>query len=124
MIAIIQNVRYYFNFSIDVVDSHLESVSCIFWEEERKALISCSEDKTVKMVQFPVYWPSEMILDKEKISSKADNPISQLFGTGKSENKKNISVSNKNENKTKKPKEGLTEPEIWSEDLDGWSFDL
>ena len=33
----------------------------MFWDDDKKMLITASLDKSVKMHQFPIFWPSEMI---------------------------------------------------------------
>lgn len=131
IILIIQSVSYTIlkYFRIVVVDAHLQSVTAMFWEEDKKVLITCSEDKTIKMCQFPVYWPGEMI--REKQNSKRNNNFSgsifginnnqdnTVFSNTKSDNNNSFYV--KPEIKERSKNRPLDDSEIWSEDIDGWS---
>ena len=131
IILIIQSVSYTIlkYFRIVVVDAHLQSVTAMFWEEDKKVLITCSEDKTIKMCQFPVYWPGEMI--REKQNSKRNNNFSgsifginnnqdnTVFSNTKSDNNNSFYV--KPEIKERSKNRPLDDSEKWSEDIDGWS---
>ena len=131
IILIIQSVSYTIlkYFRIVVVDAHLQSVTAMFWEEDKKVLITCSEDKTIKMCQFPVYWPGEMI--REKQNSKRNNNFSgsifginnhqdnTVFSNTKSDNNNSFYV--KPEIKERSKNRPLDDSEIWTEDIDGWS---
>lgn len=131
IILIIQSVSYIILkcFPIVVVDAHLQSVSAMFWEEDKKVLITCSEDKTIKMCQFPVYWPGEMI--REKQSTKRNSNFSgSIFGINNNQdntvfsntkNDNNNSFYVKPEIKERSKARPLDDSEIWSEDVDGWS---
>ena len=44
-----------------VIDAHLYSIGNMFIIEDRHALISTSEDKSVRMVEFPEFYPAQMI---------------------------------------------------------------
>ena len=44
-----------------VIDAHLYSIGNIFVIEDKHALISTSEDKSVRMVEFPEFYPAQMI---------------------------------------------------------------
>ena len=44
-----------------VIDVHLYSIGNIFVIEDKHALISTSEDKSVRMVEFPAFYPGQMI---------------------------------------------------------------
>ena len=119
-----------------VVDAHLLSVNGMFWEEKKKMLITCSEDKSVKMCQFPVYWPGEMIRDAHKTygnnnnSQQRNDDMQQqceydnhfVFNNNNNDNNVNSSVSHSNVNK----KEMYSNEDIekWSEDLDGWAYEI
>lgn len=98
----------------------------MFWEEDKKVLITCSEDKTIKMCQFPVYWPGEMI--REKQSSKKNDIFSGSIFQDNQDNVFNEKTENNNNNFYVKPEikerskdRPLDDSEIWSEDIDGWS---
>jgi hypothetical protein len=85
----------------------------MFWEEKKKMLITCSEDKSVKMCQFPVYWPGEMIRDAHKTygnnnnSQQRNDDMQQqceydnhfVFNNNNNDNNVNSSVSHSNVNK-------------------------
>ena len=119
-----------------VVDAHLLSVNGMFWEEKKKMLITCSEDKSVKMCQFPVYWPGEMIRDAYKTYGNHnqqqhhdmynqreclntnDNHFVFNNDSSNSNNNDNHSVSNKKEMYLNE------DIEKWSEDLDGWAYEI
>ncbi len=65
MKPIILNVRI--NFLIKVVfDVHGKEISGLFWDEEKKMLLSASIDKSIKLNQFPMFWPGEMIRKSAK----------------------------------------------------------
>ena len=122
-----------------VVDAHLLSVNGMFWEEKKKMLITCSEDKSVKMCQFPVYWPGEMIRDANKTygahpQQQQQQDMQQQSGflntndnncvfanSGSSSNNNANSV-----NKDSRKKEMYVNEDIekWSEDLDGWAYEI
>ena len=62
----------------------------MFFEEERKALITLSEDKCIKMVQLPVYYPDQMLRNsKNDKFKKIDNSIQKLFGNNNGKNNNN-----------------------------------
>jgi hypothetical protein len=44
-----------------VIDAHLYSIGNIFVVEDKHALISTSEDRSIRMVEFPAYYPGQMI---------------------------------------------------------------
>ena len=44
-----------------VIDAHLYSIGNIFVIEDKHALISTSEDRSVRMVEFPAFYPGQMI---------------------------------------------------------------
>ena len=44
-----------------VIDAHLYSIGNMFIIEDRHALISTSEDRSVRMVEFPEFYPAQMI---------------------------------------------------------------
>ena len=44
-----------------VIDAHLHSIGNIFVIEDKHALISTSEDRSVRMVEFPAFYPGQMI---------------------------------------------------------------
>ena len=62
-----------------VIDAHLYSIGNIFVVEDKHALISTSEDRSVRMVEFPTYYPGQMIrreltnLNHISIKNKIEN---------------------------------------------------
>ena len=83
---------YYENDQIPnfVIDAHLKNIPNMFFEEERKALITLSEDKCIKMVQLPVYYPDQMLRNsKNDKFKKIDNSIQKLFGNNNGKNNNN-----------------------------------
>ena len=62
-----------------VIDAHLYSIGNIFVIEDKHALLSTSEDKSVRMVEFPNEYPAQVIrkdltnLNHTNIKSRADN---------------------------------------------------
>ena len=44
-----------------VIDAHLYSIGNIFVIEDKHALISTSEDRSIRMVEFPAFYPGQMI---------------------------------------------------------------
>ena len=62
-----------------VIDAHLYSIGNIFVIEDKHALISTSEDKSVRMVEFPSSYPAQMIrkeltnLNHNNIKNKINN---------------------------------------------------
>ena len=143
---------YYDNDTIPefVIDAHLKSISDMFFEEKRKSLITLSEDKSLKMVKLPVYYPDQMLKNEKYEKKNIDNSMEKLFGLNpKKSNNENLDSENEydnnNENKNKftnifnkdtkelninnnkklkirNKDDPLTEEEIWSLDLDGWSL--
>ncbi len=62
-----------------VIDAHLYSIGNIFVVEDKHALISTSEDRSIRMVEFPAYYPGQMIrreltnLNHVSIKNKIEN---------------------------------------------------
>ena len=143
---------YYDNDTIPefVIDAHLKSISDMFFEEKRKSLITLSEDKSLKMVKLPIYYPDQMLKNEKYEKKNIDKSMEKLFGLNpKKSNNENLDsendYDNNNENKNKftnifnkdtkelninnnkklkirNKDDPLTEEEIWSLDLDGWSL--
>ena len=120
-----------------VIDAHLYSIGNIFVIEDRHALISTSEDKSVRMVEFPEFYPAQMIrkeltnMNHNTIKNKVnnineknefyeDNEERNYIG-GEKERYKNNDVDN-----GKRYTFMVVEPinksykNIFSDDLDGW----
>ena len=81
------------------LDAHLKSISNMFYIEEKKSLITCSEDKTIKIIQLPVYYPDKMLMKEDKYNEefnnnniidyndkKINNSINKLFGNNDNNN--------------------------------------
>ena len=86
------------------VDAHLKSISNMFYIEEKKSLITCSEDKTIKILQLPVFYPDKMLMKEDKYNEefnnnnnnvienndkKINNSINKLFGNDENNNNNN-----------------------------------
>ena len=87
---------YYENDEIPnfVIDAHLKNIPNMFFEEERKALITLSEDKCIKMVQLPIYYPDQMLrTNKNEKNKKIDNSIQKLFGNNNGNKYNNNNVN-------------------------------
>ena len=143
---------YYDNDSIPefVIDAHLKSISDMFFEEKRKSLITLSEDKSLKMVKLPVYYPDQMLKNEKYEKKNIDNSMEKLFGLNPKNNNnedldsendydnnnennskftnifnkdtKELNINNNKKIKIRNKDDPLTEEEIWSLDLDGWSL--
>ena len=143
---------YYDNDTIPefVIDAHLKSISDMFFEEKRKSLITLSEDKSLKMVKLPIYYPDQMLKNEKYEKKNIDNSMEKLFGLNpkksnnedldsendydnNNENKnkftnifnkdtKELNINNNKKLKIRNKDDPLTEEEIWSLDLDGWSL--
>ena len=143
---------YYDNDTIPefVIDAHLKSISDMFFEEKRKSLITLSEDKSLKMVKLPIYYPDQMLKNEKYEKKNIDKSMEKLFGLNpkksnnedldsendydnNNENKnkftnifnkdtKELNINNNKKLKIRNKDDPLTEEEIWSLDLDGWSL--
>ncbi len=143
---------YYDNDTIPefVIDAHLKSISDMFFEEKRKSLITLSEDKSLKMVKLPVYYPDQMLKNEKYEKKNIDNSMEKLFGLNPKNNNnedldsendydnnnennckftnifnkdtKELNINNNKKIKIRNKDDPLTEEEIWSLDLDGWSL--
>ena len=58
---------------------HNKEISGLYWDEEKKMLLSASLDKSIKLNQFPMFWPCEMI----RKSIKNKNIIKSVEERGK-----------------------------------------
>ena len=62
-----------------VIDAHLYSIGNIFLDENKNALISTSEDRSIRMVELPSFYPGQMIrreltnLNHLSIKNKIEN---------------------------------------------------
>ena len=146
MIKFIPNVFFSFIINLDVVDAHTAAVVGFWWDEEKKMLVTASQDKSIKLFQFPIFWPSEIIrrsTRKNKISliaSKMDDnkensdeekekfaEIRNKFGDeneqtldGKEKEENNAHYKNEKIMEKKKELKKLNDEEINCFDLDGW----
>ena len=68
-----------------VIDAHLYSIGNIFVIEDKHALISTSEDRSIRMVEFPAFYPGQMIrreltnLNHVSIKNKIENSRKKDF---------------------------------------------
>ena len=94
-------------------------------------LLSISQDKSIKLHQFPIFWPSEIIRKQKSKNQKS------LFNINDKESKSSELIQNSNDDENtnnsdiyrdgtqsklsiKRPKANLTESESKCHDLDGW----
>ena len=114
----------------------------MFFDEEKKMLLTVSTDKSIRLHQFPIFWPSEMI---RKSSMK--NKIHLITEEGKEAVKddlieetregllkeEDLEIQNTKEEGLKSKldlllqnqiNKDLTNVEINCGDLDGWDADL
>ena len=126
-----------------VIDAHLYSIGNIFVIEDKHALISTSEDKSVRMVEFPEFYPAQMIRKeltnlnhlniKNKVNNfKGKNEYNDEEGDYiEEENNYNNGEINRGKSKYDRGDINhftimITEPvnksykSIFSDDLDGW----
>ena len=98
-----------------VIDAHLQSVSRIHWNEEKKTIISVSKDQSVKMVQIPMSWlPS--FFRKNKIENSLYILRKELWGYYHKRGYKSyeydyVDIID------------VDEKRKYSEDLDGWAVE-
>ena len=132
-----------------VIDAHLYSIGNIFVIEDKHALISTSEDKSVRMVEFPEFYPAQMIrkemtnLNHFSIKNKVDN-LREKNGYNEKDNEEGDYIRKDNDfnnyngemynerykytdiDTSKQFTIMITEPlnksykNIFSDDLDGW----
>ena len=132
-----------------VIDAHLYSIGNIFVIEDKHALISTSEDKSVRMVEFPEFYPAQMIrkemtnLNHFSIKNKVDN-LREKNGYNEKDNEEGDYIRKDNDfnnyngemnnerykytdiDTNKQFTIMITEPlnksykNIFSDDLDGW----
>ena len=99
-----------------VIDAHLYSIGNIFVIEDKHALISTSEDRSIRMVEFPAFYPGQMIrreltnLNHLSIKNKIENSrkidfyhdsirkSDDNYLANKDNNENNENNSNKNSN--------------------------
>jgi hypothetical protein len=104
----------------------LKDVVAIHWDDDKKILLTASLDKSIKMYQFPIYWPAEMMRKKPN-KKKADyDEEKELMDEGNTNNQSEEIEADgdiKSEEDVKRQKIELSEREMFSEDLDGWDVD-
>lgn len=120
-----------------VIDAHTKEITGAYWDEDKKMLLTLSQDKSIKLFQFPIFWPSEMLR-----KSKYKNKISLIKGEYDIDSTERTSsvfcpsrLSNEGDQTEHselmesdiqkiypvlKNLDDLTEKEINCEDLDGW----
>ncbi len=77
-------------------------------------ILTASHDQSVKLYQFPIMWPSEMIQKSKSKTSLLNNTDSR-----NDEDFIRITTTNEEPINVEKYRE-ITEPEIFSDDLNGW----
>jgi hypothetical protein len=92
-----------------VIDAHLYSIGNIFVVEDKHALISTSEDRSIRMVEFPAYYPGQMIrreltnLNHVSIKNKIENSRKNDYyhDSIKKSNDNDIDIENNDRNDIK-----------------------
>ena len=51
-----------------IISYHLKKITNFIWFEQQKSIISVSEDKSIKIYQFPIKWPAEFIRKNKEIN--------------------------------------------------------
>lgn len=115
-------------FILVILNAHSKEITGMYWNDDKKMLLTVSLDKSIKLHQFPIFWPSEML---RKSSHK--NKIHLIIPTEKGietnenvatiESDLNVDKMNEVDNKLEETRE-LTEKEINCQDLDGWDYNL
>ena len=110
-----------------ILDFHLRKVSSLEWDEDKKAIISCSEDKSIKMSQVPISWSPEMLRRSKGINNKnivndiLENNTFGSFGSKSYDNRHSFYTNG--EYVVIQDNDEMTEKKKYSEDLDGWSIE-
>ena len=101
-----------------ILDAHLKGVSCLFWNIEKKSLLSGGEDKYIKMNQIPIKFPSDLIRENESENNR--NIFNDIFN-----NFDSLGIyQNNNKNNYDLYSFDIYAKTIYSEDLDGWSSEI
>jgi hypothetical protein len=79
-------------------------------------LLTSSYDNSVKMYQFPIFWPAEMIRKNKNAKTLLEEKETAAPGKNTDEVE---DLSNEFGSQIKLPRE-ITDLEIFSYDLDGW----
>ena len=132
-----------------VIDAHLYSIGNIFVIEDKHALLSTSEDKSVRMIEFPSDYPAQVIrkdltnLNHMSIKNRVDNldynnkeneevdyiNETNTYSNNNGEmNKEKYNYTNRNskEQYTIMISESMNKSyaNIFSDDLDGWNEEI
>ena len=101
-----------------ILDAHLKGVCCLFWNIEKKSLLSGGEDKYIKMNQIPIKFPSDLIRENESENNR--NIFNDIFN-----NFDSLGIyQNNNKNNYDLYSFDIYAKTIYSEDLDGWSSEI
>ena len=79
-----------------VIDAHLHSIGNIFVIEDKHALISTSEDRSVRMVEFPAFYPGQMI--RRELTNLKHVSIKNKIENSRKKEYYHDSIKNNNEN--------------------------
>ena len=133
-----------------VIDAHLYSIGNIFVIEDKHALLSTSEDKSVRMIEFPSDYPAQVIrkdltnLNHMSIKNRVDNfdynnnkeneeedyinETNTYINNNREMNKEKYNYTNRNskEQYTIMISESMNKSyaNIFSDDLDGWDEEI
>ena len=110
--------KHRFNNPDFILDAHLKGVCCLFWNIEKKSLLSGGEDKYIKMNQIPIKFPCDLIRQNESENDR--NIFNDLIN-----NFEALGIyQNYNKNSYNPYNYDLFARRIYSEDLDGWSSEI
>ena len=51
-----------------IIDAHLKYIPGFIWIEDKKMIITASQDKTIKLYQFPPKWPAEFLRKNKQVN--------------------------------------------------------
>ena len=79
-----------------VIDAHLYSIGNIYVIEDKQALLSTSEDRSVRMVEFPEFYPGQMI--RKELTNLNHSSIKNKTGFNEDNEDKYINAENNDDN--------------------------
>ena len=110
--------KHTFNYPDFILDAHLKGICCLFWNIEKKSLLSGGEDKSIKMNQIPIKFPCDLIRENESENNR--NIFNDLIN-----NFDSLGIyQNYNKNSYNPYNFDAFARRIYSEDLDGWSSEI
>ena len=79
-----------------VIDAHLYSIGNIYVIEDKQALLSTSEDRSIRMVEFPEFYPGQMI--RKELTNLNHSSIKNKTGFNEDNEDKYINAENNDDN--------------------------